>query len=303
MTNIKDRNININEMKLKMTDKVAILIDSTIDNPQDYKNDDSTFVIPVYIHFGDNIFKDGVDFTQAEFIEKTQATDTWPKTSQPSPGDFDTIYREISAKYNTILSIHLSNKLSGTFQSSIIAKGNLEDDKVETKILSIDTMNVSVGAFPVYSKAKRLLEEGKSSDEISEILNNYKNALNLYVVVKSVDFLIKGGRLKPIKGFLAKLLNKKPVIIVQDGGLIPLGSFFGFEKALEKSIQLSFESRGSDEEFGFIVGHVLMESKANELRDELQLKYPKSIGLVKEIGSALSVHTGPGAIGIVSYDL
>ena len=170
-------------------------------------------VVPVRYSFGNQQHIDRVTQTSSEFYQQMKIDSNHPKTSQPTPGDFKKIYNFISSHYNSIISIHLPHGLSGTYQSALNAS-----NRVEAKINIVDGLSASVGLGIIVMEAARLAKTGKTLEEIAAVLPEIILQSNVYLVVKDLSYIVKGGRLPGWVKKVADFLHIRPVLSTKDNG-------------------------------------------------------------------------------------
>jgi len=177
----------------------AIVLDSTADFPDASDRFVNWRVVPLYVNFGTDSFKDGVELTAREFYERLRNSPELPTTSQPTPGDFLAVYEELGA-YERILSIHIASKLSGTFQSAGTAAEMLGDGRVRT----IDSESASVAIAMLALAIQRRLERGTTDEEIDALVERYLVEHGLLFTVDTLEFLARGGRIGRAKAFAGR---------------------------------------------------------------------------------------------------
>lgn len=273
---------------------IQIITDSMADMPKDVLDKYNIMVMPLTIIFGDEEYRDGIDLTNAQFYEKLSQSKDLPKTSQMSPNKFIEVFEKVLNEGKDVLCINGSSKASGTFQSAVVAKSSLGNDKIEV----FDTMALSLGAGIFVYEAAKMAAEGKDLKEIVEYLNTIKGNVDHIFTVDTLEYLKKGGRLNPMKATIATMLNIKPILTVVDGLVEPLDKVRGSKKVIGKMIELA-KQRGKT--FGNkVVGisHAVCEDMLNLLKEQVarELK-PKEI-MVTEIGCTIGTHAGPGTLAI-----
>lgn len=277
---------------------IKIITDSTSDIPQHLMDKYDITMVPLQIHIGDKSYKDRVTITNMEFYRLLQTLGEPGTTSQPSPMDFYNIYKPLADRGHTIISIHISSDLSGTYQSAILAKSMLP----EADIHVFDSRLVSVGLGLLVMTAARALDEGKSLDEVLQLINSTLPKIKIYFAVDTLEFLAKGGRIGPAAAFLGSLLNIKPILEVRDGQVHPVEKIRGRTKALNRLVEM-VKAQTTGKQCYCSLAHANHEPGAKELLDKLKVK---SIAcketLICELGPVVGNHTGPGLVGIAFYN-
>jgi DegV family protein with EDD domain len=274
-------------------DNTAIVLDSTADFPDAAERFPNWRVVPLYVNFGTESFRDGVELTAEQFYARLRASTELPTTSQPTPADFLACYAEL-AGYERILSIHLAANLSGTFQSAGIAAAELGDGRVRT----IDTETASAGITLLAFAIQRRLERGTTDEEIDELVERYKAEHGLLFTVDTLEFLARGGRIGRARAFAGELLHVKPILSIRKGEVIPIKRVRGARKAFQEFID-ALESETKDEP-GLRIGiaHAAAPERAVELEKMVRDLRPKAqIDIETSLGAVLGAHAGPGTVG------
>lgn len=283
--------------------KIGILIDSALDIDRSFRNKYNVKVVPVYVNFGETSYKDRVDISIARFFDLIKTSKDWPTTSQPPPSDFYEAYKVLSEDTKEIYSFHVSKKLSGTLQSAKIASEEFMEDHPEVSITIIDTKSLSIGGQIIVEKFLDLFQKADSVDEIWGPLEEFKNQLKIYISLYTLEYLVKGGRLKKSRSIFANLLNIKPVLLLEDGELKPFDKARGYEKCVRKGLEYAFSGWNENDEFRFVLAAVQDQKFAEQLKTEMEMKYPNAKGEIITIGPALSVHAGPRAVCSLTYKI
>jgi DegV family protein with EDD domain len=274
-------------------ENTAIVLDSTADFPDAQQHYPNWRVVPLYVNFGTDSYKDGVDLAAHEFYERLRASPELPTTSQPTPGDFLAVYEELSG-YARIFSIHLASNLSGTFQSATTAAGMLGGDKVR----AIDTESASVGESMLALAIQRRLGRGTTDEEIDALVERYLREHGLLFTVDTLEFLARGGRIGRAKAFAGQLMNVKPILAIREGEVVPVKRVRGNQKAfLEFVSALDTETR---DEPGLRIGiaHADAPERMAELEKMVRDRRPQaSIEVETALGAVIGAHAGPGTVG------
>jgi DegV family protein with EDD domain len=271
----------------------AIVLDSTADFPEAGDRFVNWRVVPLYVNFGTDSFKDGVELTAREFYERLRTSPQLPTTSQPTPGDFLATYEELGA-YERILSVHIASNLSGTFQSAGTAAEQLGDGRVRT----IDSQSASVAIAMLALAIQRRLERGTTDEEVDALVARYLVEHGLLFTVDTLEFLARGGRIGKAKAFAGQLLNVKPILSIRDGEVLPVKRVRGNRKAFQEFVD-ALEKNTRDEP-GLRVGiahadaperMVELEKMVRDIRPQAQIEMETSLGAV------IGAHAGPGTVG------
>jgi DegV family protein with EDD domain len=277
---------------------VRIVTDSTADIPRDQAEAAGITVVPLTVFFGDEAYLDGVDLDNAGFYQKLSTSKTLPRTSQPSPAAFQQAYtRLIDEGADAILSIHLSAKLSGTYQSAYTARDTLPDTVKKIPIDIIDSQSISVGMSWAILLAAREAREGVGLAEMKAHVLDRLARTRILAVLDTLDYIKRGGRIGGARALLGNMLSVKPIISLKDGEVVPLEQPRTRSKAYARIARLVQEMGGvehvslaeSDDEVGQQLAQVIKTVYAGELP-------------VYRLGAVLGTHAGPGtaAVAVVS---
>jgi DegV family protein with EDD domain len=250
----------------------------------------------VRVYFGSENYLDKVTLTPSEFYGRFAVTTEEPKTSQPPPADFTQVYQNMATHAGSVVSIHLSAAVSGTFQAAVVGSRQVE----KTRFEHVDSRNVSVALGLIVRAAAEAAAAGAPVEEVARIAKDASERARLFVVAPTLDHLVRGGRVSPLKGFVARLFGLLPVLTIsKEGSAEAAAKARGFDGARRKMMALLFEAAGTgDSGRRFGVAHCdspdLAESLAREIRD----RYPESDVMITECGPALGAHGGPGAVAV-----
>jgi DegV family protein with EDD domain len=274
-------------------ENTAIVLDSTSDYPEAPERFPNMRVVPLYVRFGEQSFKDYEELAPAEFYARLRTAPELPTTSQPTPQDFLRAYEELSG-YERIYSLHISSKLSGTFTSASLAAGEAGGDRVRL----IDTESASVAIAMLALDVQRLLERGTTDEEIEAAAEHHRRDARLLFTVDTLEFLAKGGRIGRARALAGSLLNVKPILTIEDGEVLPLTRVRGRQKALEE-FRKRFEAGTTDSgRLSVGIAHAEAPDTVEELRALVQAARPSAeIELVGTLGAVVGTHAGPGTVG------
>ncbi len=274
-------------------DNTAIVLDSTADASGAAERFANWRVVPLYVNFGTESFRDGVDLTAEEFYARLRTSTELPTTSQPTPSDFLACYGELE-RYERILSLHLAASLSGTFQSAGTAAAELGGGRVRT----IDTETASAGVAMLAFAIQRRLERGTTDEEVDALVERYKVEHGLLFTVDTLEYLARGGRIGRAKAFAGELLHVKPILSIRKGEVIPIKRVRGARKAFQEFVD-ALESETKDEP-GLRIGlaHAAAPEKAAELEKMVRdLRPSAQIDIETMLGAVIGAHAGPGTVG------
>ena len=277
----------------------AIVLDSTADYPEGPARFPNWRVVPLYVRFGDESFKDYVDIDPARFYERLQTSAVLPTTSQPTPGDFLAVYEELAPRYERILSLQISSTLSGTFASAESAVGMLGSEAVRV----IDTRTVSASLALLALAVQRRLERGTTDEEIDALVARYGREHRLLFTVNTLEYLAKGGRIGKAAAMAGTLLNIKPILGIEDGEVVPVRRVRGAHKAFLE-FERAFESGSSDGPTLKVgIAHADAPERLQALRElSARLRPRAEIEVETMLGAVVGTHAGPGAVGFFWFD-
>ena len=273
--------------------QLQIVTDSSADLPKAIIDKHDITVVPLSIQVGKESFLDQVEISNDEFYKHLELTKEASKTSRPAPAYYVDVFEQLSKK-GPVLCITLSSGLSGSYDSAVLAK-NMVNAKVEIEV--IDSLNASIGTGMSVIRACDLREEGKKLEEIVPEIIEYRNNMNTYFTISTLEYIVKGGRLSSWEGAIGQVFDVKPILYnLPDGTIGTLEKVRGRKKALKKLIKLVEET---DKDFGNTkigISHANCLSEALEIKKQLsKILQPKEI-ILTELGPIIGSHTGSGAI-------
>jgi DegV family protein with EDD domain len=274
--------------------RVAIVTDSTADLPNDLATARSISVVPLTLHFEGRTLLDGVDITPAEFYRRLPTATVHPTTSQPSPGRFAETYTRLLADHSEVVSIHISEKLSGTYASARQA-ADMTDRK---RVRVIDSHVVSMSLGLVTLAASVLAAQGMDGASIQSRIEEMRDGVETYFSVATLEYLRRGGRIGRAGALMGSVLQVKPVLCIRDGQVTPLERVRTFERALNRIVELT---RAIDRGDGvcIIVGHADAQADAERVARELET-IAETL-LIQPLGPVVGAHAGPGVVGVGCY--
>jgi DegV family protein with EDD domain len=278
-------------------ENTAIVLDSTADFPGASERFPNWRTVPLYVRFGDESFRDYVDLDPHEFYGRLREADRPPTTSQPTPADFLAAYEELAA-YERVLSIHLSRRLSGTYESAERAASELGG-----RIRTIDSETASAAIAMLALAVQRRLERGTTDGEVDELVARFKTEAGLIFTVDTLEYLAKGGRIGKAAAMAGQLLHIKPILTLADGEVLPLKKVRGAQKAY-REFERSFAEATSDGP-GLRVGiaHAEAPERVQALERMVRRARPQAqIEVETTLGPVVGTHAGPGTIGLFWFD-
>jgi DegV family protein with EDD domain len=274
-------------------ENTAIVLDSTADFPEAPSRFPNWRVVPLYVRFGEESFRDYVELDPRGFYERLRSAPELPTTSQPTPQDFLSTYHAL-AGYERIYSLHISAKLSGTFQSASLAAADEEGDRIRL----VDTESASVGIGMLALAIQERLAAGTTDEEIEALVEAHREKAGILFTVDTLEFLAKGGRIGRARAMMGSLLNVKPILAIEDGEVVPVGRVRGRAKAFEE-FRRRFEDATTDSpRLAVGMAHAEAEDAVEQLRAIVHASRPQAeVKLVTTLGAVVGTHAGPGTIG------
>lgn len=275
---------------------VKLIIDSGCDLNAQQAEALGLILVPMTVHFGSEEFRSGVNLSSHAFYEKLAESQELPTTSQPTPYDFETAYREVLDAGDEAVVLCVSSNLSGTYQSACIAADGMED-----RIHVVDTQSVTIGQRVLTDYAISLRDQGLSAKEIAQKLEEKKADVVVFGAVETLEYLIKGGRLSKAAGAVGTVLGIRPVLTVKDGVLVMAGKARG-PKASLNMLKGFLEEAAIDTSLPCVAGYTGNDPEI--LKPLLEVCEPLLNGghfPTTHIGSTIGTHAGPGLVGIACF--
>jgi DegV family protein with EDD domain len=269
---------------------VRIVTDSTADLTPEQQRAAGITVVPLNVHFGDEVFRDHVDLSADEFFRRLKASAQLPRTSQPSVGAFEEAYRKLLDGGDEIVSVHLSSKVSGTYNSALMAAQSVGDGKIDV----VDSLSTSMALGFMALEGAKLAKAGRDRQAVAECLQGLVPKARVICVVDTLTYLERGGRIGKARALLGSLLNVKPILQLKDGEVVPVGRARGRPQSLSRLVEL-LERDGKVSQLAIM--HGAAQTDAEQLRERVASSYPGMDIQLTEIGAVLGTHTGPGVIG------
>ena len=275
------------------TANTAIVVDSTADFPQAPQRYENWRMVPLYVRFGDESFRDYVELGPAEFYERLAASPVTPTTSQPTPGDFADSYRQLG-EYGRVYSLHIAGTLSGTVESARAAASELGD-----RIRVVDTETASAAVAMLGLAIQRRLEGGTTDDEVAALIERHRHEATLIFTLDTLDYLQRGGRIGRAAAWAGQLLKVKPILTIRDGEVVPLKRVRGNQRAFQEFVD-EFEA-GTRDGPGLraAIAHADAPERAEALKQLVRRTRPEAqLELVTSLGPVVGTHAGPGTVGL-----
>jgi len=275
---------------------VKIVTDSTSDIPSDVAQALEITVVPLHIHFENGIYQDGIDIKAAEFYHKLVTEPDLPKTSAPSSGMFTETYKKLSAETDEIISIHISSKLSATYNSALLGKEGMD---THCHVEVINSFSATIGLGLIVITAAKAALAGANLDEITAMVTQTIPKTHCFGMVDTLEYLHKGGRIGKAQTLLGSMLNVKPIISVQDGEVCPLERVRGRSKALTRLYELTSNFHHIKE---MAVAHATTPDKMEVLAERLAPLFPQGQIYKSTCGATIGTYLGPGCLVVAAIE-
>ena len=279
-------------------ENTAVVVDSTADFPDAHARFPNWRVVPLYVLFGDESFRDYVELPAADFYARLRTSPIMPTTSQPTPGDFAAVYQDL-AGFERIYSLHLSAKFSGTWESARLGAAGQAGQRIRV----VDTESASLGITLLALGVQRRLERGTTDEEIESLVDSFKRDAGLVFTVDTLEFLARGGRIGRAQAWAGELLSIKPILTIDDGEIVPVKRVRGNRKAFAE-FQSAFEDATVDAaSLRVAIAHADAPDREEALRAMVRDVRPSAqLEASGTLGPVVGTHAGPGAVGFFWWD-
>jgi len=271
---------------------IRIVTDSTSDFPADMAAELKVSIVPLSVIFGDEVLQEGRDISHDQFYERLVREKIAPTTSAPSVGDFLEVYEPLLKETNEIVSIHLSSKLSATYNNACQAARQLSDQGAIIEV--IDTQSLSFGVTFMAAAAARAAMNGAALEEIKQSVHSMMSRVRILIALDTLEYLRRGGRIGRARAFLGAVMRVKPLLSIRDGEVHPEERVRTKKLAVERLFQIVTSYRAQE----VAVGYSTNKQEADDLRIRLAEALPGVTTYLQELGPVLGVHGGPGTLGI-----
>ena len=272
---------------------IKIVTDSTADVPPGLAAELGITSVPLYVQFGGRSYKDRIDITEDEFYERLQTDSVHPTTAQPSPQDFAKAYDKLATDADGILSIHISDKMSGTISS---ARQGAKMMKKPVPVEIVDSKYTSMAQGLVVVAAVRLAKTGGDLQSLAAAARGFVGDVHLLVLFDTLKYIARGGRIGRAKALLGSILNVKPLLSIKDGEFVPVGQVRSRAKGIERLFDLAKEAGHNIAEATVI--HSTTPDEAKSLADRISEFVSPDRIYVSRFGPVLGVHGGPGVLAV-----
>ena len=272
---------------------VKIVTDSTSDLPPEIAEELGITVVPLYVRFGDKLYRDRVDISEDEFYDRLVHDPVHPGTSQPTPQDFVAVYKELAKNADGILSIHISGKLSGTCHSALGAKQLIEGN-CPIEVIDSQWTSIALGLIAI-----KLAEGARAGKGLPELVAEAKALIpdiHYLGFFDTLKYLQLGGRIGKAQSLLGSLLNVKPLLTLKEGEFIPVGRVRTYSKAKDRLFEFAKDGGKLDD---VAVVHSTTPDEAEAMADRLGSLFDRKKILIARLGPVLGTHAGPGTLFVI----
>ncbi|MEN9562383.1 MAG: hypothetical protein RIR73_627 [Chloroflexota bacterium] len=278
---------------------LRIVTDGAVDLPTEWYKEYDIQRIPINVHFGEEkTYIQDVELDQAGFYKLVDSKSLpHPKTSQPSPHQFVEFYKKIAQPGDTILSVHITSKLSGTYASSVSAA---EELKGTYNIVPVDTLCGTMGTAFMCRAARQMDRAGKSVDEIKKFVEDVRSKTYVVLTLETLEYARRSGRVGALSAALASVLNVKPIALLKDGLIDMVDRVRTRKAAIERVLELAKETVG-DAPVHIGVVHARDEASAQALLEEAKKRFNAKESFLTDLSISLAINFGPGTVGLILY--
>jgi DegV family protein with EDD domain len=276
---------------------IKIVTDSTCDILPAWVEQYNITVIPVNIQFGTETYQEGIAITPTQFYKRIDWEQALPTTSQPAVGEISDVYRQLIADGSQVLSLHLTSKLSGTWQAASLAARQLSG---QARITVVDSWTGSVGLGFMVREAARMAETGEPLEHIVARLHQKREQIRIFLLLKDLQYARMSGRVGRVKEYLTSLLKIKPIIAVQQGALALAERTRGQQRGLTRLLALAEQAVGQTP-VHVAVAHATDLNQGEQLLAMARNRLNTRDTFISDLALSIAVHFGPGTVGLVAY--
>ncbi len=274
-----------------------VVTDGTADFPPGWIEKYKVHIVPFRIHFGEETYLQNIDLSDDDFYRLIEKRHIIPKTSQASPQQLEDTYTRIAQPGDTVLSIHVSSKLSGTFESAVIAARKLEE---KIHVIPFDSKAGAAALAFMCKEAREMAWEGFAMEDILKRLKTIRENIRIVLSMDNLEYARMSGRVKATQALLASALRLKPIIELEDGALIAKGKVRTRARALSHVVQRIKEEFG-EQRIDVAVEHAQAPEEAKQLEALTRQALNIRTLITTTLSTAVTVHLGPGTLGLVAY--
>jgi len=273
---------------------VKIVTDSSADLPAELVEEMGITVVPLYVRFGDNVYRDRVEMGEDEFYRRLNYDPVHPSTTQPTPEDFTKVYQEMVKDADGIVSIHISSKLSGTCNSAMQAR---EAVGAACPIEVIDSQVLTTAQGLIAISAAKMAQSGANMSQVVDVARQAVANVHLLALLDTLKYVLLGGRIGKAKALLGSILNVKPVLTLKDGEVVPAGQVRSRSKGIDRLVEFIRHAGDIGE---LAVSYNTTPDEAQALMNSVGDVFARDKIIMGRIGPVLGVHMGPGSL-VVAY--
>jgi DegV family protein with EDD domain len=285
--------------------QVAVVTDSCASIPESLIKSLKIHWVTYYIHRGQEVLRDLVTIQRDAFYHWLPTAKELPTTASPGPGDYLELYEKLAGdpQVSAIVSIHITSKGSGAYQAARAAQSMMKETLPDLAIEVIDTLNVSMCHGWMVIEAARAALEGKSLVEVVDLVKSLIPKVRMIQTADTLKYLYMGGRIGKARHLVGSLLNIKPLIGMEDGMIVPLGTARSRNKAYEMMVDKVESAVGFMGKIKIAYVHAAAQEEAEKIRALVERRLTCVETIIAELSPALGVHTGPGTAGLCYYPL
>lgn len=277
---------------------IRIVTDGAADMPPAWEKEFDIQIVPINIQFGEKSYLQNVDLDNAGFYKMVAETKKIPKTAQPSPHQFAEFYRKIAKKGDTIISIHVTSKLSGTYASAVAAAEQVKD---EFKVFPVDSLVGSAGIGLMCREARKMERAGKSAEQIVQALESIRERVRLIVTLDTLEFAKMSGRVGTLQAAVASALNVKPIAVLRDGILNMAERVRTRKASIERVLELAEKEFGKTPVYLAVVQANDPKSGKALLEEAKKHFNVQGEPVMTDLSISVAANLGPGTVGLVLY--
>jgi len=274
---------------------VKIVTDSSVDLSPQLAEELGITVVPLYVRFGNEVYRDQIDISADEFYQRLQHDPVHPSTTQPTPQDFANAYEKVAPKADGIVSVHISAKLSGTCNSALQGKKMIEETGSICPIEVVDSQTLTMGLGMISIAAAKVANAGGSVQEVVDKVKEMIPRIHLLFTLDTLKYLAHGGRIGKAKALLGSVLNVKPILAIKDGEVVPAGQVRSRSKGVDRLFDF-VQSASNIQDLAIIYNTT--PDEAQTLAERIASIFAKEKIMVARLGPLLGVHAGPGALAV-----
>ena len=267
---------------------VKIVTDSVADLPSQVVKELDITVVPILVRWGEELYRDGIDLTAAQFYERLKRSRIPPSTSVPSPGTFAEAYDKLAEEANEILAIIVTSRLTGTYNVALQSIGLM---KRKCRVEVIDSKCATMAEGFVVMKAAQAAQAGASLDEVMEVTRKTIPRVDFLSTFDTLEYLKRGGRIGKAQAFLGSILKVNPLITLRDGVVEPAGRTRSRAKAIDRLCEFAMSYSHIEE---IAIEEATTPNDADRIAERLSAKFPKERIYRSKPSPVIGAHTGPG---------